>query len=288
MRSGKRRIGFLVLMGSFLSVLHPSVGACQGLPFAASHAPPQILDVVMSTMANLPKVEQLKTYTTAEEYNRAKLYLSGSEQLVDQLLGRQHRSYVRFGVALRRASVSKGAALVADRELGTLKQLTRSAGAGWIHSIISTLQRSSMCLNSVWVDALFPLLELPEGREIVQDYAVRAIQRWSSGGGFSWACQNLRVSPIHRQRFAIDLFYLYLYTIPDPIEAMGLYQNINERLTIKQSQITLGRAMTLFYSSPAASLKLSDFPQEEYSEAGDPGKLRALSDAVSLKGRGGR
>jgi hypothetical protein len=96
------------------------------------------------------------------------------------------------------------------------------------------------------------------------------------------------VSPIHRQRFAIDLFYLYLYTIPDPIEAMGLYQNINERLTIKQSQITLGRAMTLFYSSPAASLKLSDFPQEEYSEAGDPGKLRALSDAVSLKGRGGR
>lgn len=285
MRQLLQIIVLAVLFGQGL----PSEGLCQSTSRPpASNVPQQIISAVASNMGKLSKVQEVKKLASAQAFRAATLYLSGSEIIVQRLFDRQHPEYVRFGVALRRSTLSEGANIVADQELGKLTERTRRFGASWIHSIISTLQRSSSCYNSVWIDSLIPLLELPEGREIVQDYIFRAVQRWSEGGTFSWACPTLKSSDIHQQRFAIDLFYIYLYTIPDPIEAMMLYQNMSDRITILQSRVTLAFAMTKYYQSPAANLKLSDYPPETYSEQGDPSAIRAIKDALTVSGSKGR
>jgi hypothetical protein len=95
----------------------------------------------------------------------------------------------------------------------------------------------------------------------------------------------LKSSSIHQQRFALDLFYIYLYSTPDPFEASILYQKMNERLTILQSRVSLAQAMTQFYASAAGSLKLSDYPAEEYSEEGMAQRIRAIKEAARVDRR---
>lgn len=281
LRRGKKALIVFLLLGMGTQA-YPTAGLCQSVPFPTSKLPVEIRDSIASSLAALPKVLEVKKLTTAQQFSHAKVDLSGSERIVEQLFVRQYPVYVRFGIALRRSVLSKGAALVADQELLKLKENTRNEGATWIKSIIAALQRSTTCSNSVWVDSLIPLLELPEGREIVQDYAFQAVQRWSDGGSLSWACPTLKSSSIHQQRFALDLFYIYLYSIPDPFEASILYQKMNERLTILQSRVSLAQAMTQFYSSAAGNLKLSDYPAEEYSEEGRAQRIRAIKEAARV------
>jgi hypothetical protein len=283
---GKKWAFIIYLLVAAVVHAYPSAGICQSIALPAGKLAEEIRDSITSSLAALPKVQEVKKFTTAQQFSGAKVHLSGSERIVEQLFGRQYPVYVRFGIALRRSLLSKGAALAADQELQKLKELTRNEGATWIKSVIAALQRSTTCANAVWVDSLIPLLELPEGREIVQDYAFQAVQRWSDGGSLSWACPTLKGSSIHQQRFALDLFYIYLYSIPDPFEASMLYQKINERLTILQSRVSLAQAMTQFYSSAAGTLKLSDFPAEEYSEEGMAQRIRAIKEAARAGRRG--
>ena len=277
----------LLACSTVLGIFVPSTGLCQKPPFRSSKVSQQIVESVLSNITTLPKFQEVKKFTTAQQFRNARVQLSGSEIILERLFGRQYPEYVRFGIALRRSGISKGASAVADQELGKLTEITRRMGASWINGIITGLQRSSSCYNSVWVDGLMPLLEMPEGREIVQDYAFRALQRWNNGGTFSWACSTLRSSSVHQQRFAIDLFYLYLYSVPDPVEAMTVYQSLAERITILQTRVSLALAMTRYYDSPSASLKLSDYPPEDYSEHGDPVAIRAIKDALRMPRGGG-
>jgi hypothetical protein len=185
LRRGKKALIVFLLLGLGAHAF-PTAGLCQSVPFPTSKLPVEIRDSIASSLAALPNVLEVKKLATAQQFSRAKVHLSGSERIVEQLFGRQYPVYVRFGIALRRSLLSKGAALVADQELLKLKENTRNEGATWIKSIIAALQRSTTCSNSVWVDSLIPLLELPEGRELCKTTRFKL----SRGGVMVEACRG--------------------------------------------------------------------------------------------------
>lgn len=176
---------------------------------------------------NTTAVNRVRELDTAERFDSAlsgnKIYLADSERELGRLFGASNPAYVKLGIAFRRAQISQGAAAVSSRELAGLIQRTQKQGSQWIYSILQGLERSPSCLSGTWVFGLSPLIAVPQGRDIVQDYIVKIIDGWLEGAPVATACNSLKNQRPLQIRRLVDLFYLYLYTNPDPFEAQELY-----------------------------------------------------------------
>lgn len=186
------------------------------------------------------------------------LFLAPSERVLQSLLGTSFPTAFTLGVAQRREALSPGAKVVALRELQKLQSVTQSQGGQWILKIIKILQSDASCQPGVWSDGLSPLVQIPEAREVIQDYLASQLSTFAVGRRLTIGCQQRRTPAGSEQRFATDFFLLFLKTEPDPFEALSLYRQLLSRVTNKP----LRAALTLSISSYVET-RLPPLPQEK-------------------------
>ncbi len=198
-------------------------------------------------VAEIKKVQQV---SSAQDFDQklqsGQIFLAPSERELLSLIGTRYPEAFKLGVAQRRASLSAGAKAFADQEFVKLQAVTQSQGGQWILQIIRLFQENTSCQQGIWSDGLSPLLEIPEAREVIQDYLASQLDNFSLGRKLNVGCRQPRVVTSFEQGLATDFFLLFLKTEPDPFEALSLYRGLRLRLSDKRLRLAVAMGVSIY------------------------------------------
>lgn len=198
-------------------------------------------------VAEIKKVEKI---TSAQDFARklqsGQIFLTPSERDLLSLFGTRHPEAFKLGVAQRRANLSAGAEAFAEQEFTKLQAVTQSQGGQWILQIIRLLQGDTSCQQGIWSDGLSPLVEIPEAREVIQDYLASQLGDFGLGRKLNVGCRQPRIVTSFEQGLATDFFLLFLKTEPDPFEALSLYRGLRSRLSDKRLRLAITMSVSIY------------------------------------------
>jgi hypothetical protein len=241
------RLALAVCVGASFLVTSQDLSHAQQ-PSAGSTSSNQVVRASFQQMvAEIKKVQQVRS--SQEFYlklGKGGLFLAPSERELKSLLGARYPEVFTLGVAQRRATLSAGAKAVAEKELEKLQLMTQSQGGEWILQIFPLLQADTSCQPGIWSDGLSPLVEIPEAREVIQDYLALQLGDLSRGRKLNAKCSQPGIVTNFEQRLATDFYLLFLKTEPDPFEALSLYRGLRTRLSDKGLRLAVAMSLSSY------------------------------------------